>query len=126
MKESARAAQHELAHNRSVAALKELLGDDDPKVRELEDLKARRMPPAVAAMEEAKIMADILEELTAPDSSGAGSDYPTEPIDEQTVQILADNGYDTMEKVREASDENLLAIKGIGEARLAEIREKVG
>lgn len=124
MKEEARAAQHEIAHNRCVAALEQLLGEDHEKIWELRDVRSRRMSPAVAAMEEQKVMADILERLA--NDAVAGSDYPSEPLDESTVQLLADAGYDTLEKVREASDEDLLAIKGVGDAKLAEVREKVG
>jgi DNA-directed RNA polymerase alpha subunit len=105
-----------------VAAFERLLGEDHEKIRELRDVRMRRMSPVVAAMEEQKVMADILEGLAEPQSS----DYPTDPVDESTVRLLSDAGYDTLEKVREASDEELLAIKGIGEKTVAEIREKVG
>ena len=122
MKEERRAAEHELAHNRCVAALEQLLGGDHGKIQELRDVRMRRMSPPVAAMEEQKVMADILEDLVGASASG----YPSEPLEESTVQLLSDAGYDTMEKVRRASDENLFAIKGVGEKTLAEIREKVG
>lgn len=56
---------------------------------------------------------------------GAQSSEP-DPLEESIVQLLADNGYDTLESVRAASDEDLLAIKGIGDGKLAEIREKIG
>ena len=123
MKESARAARDEIAHNRSVAALKALAGEDDPKVTELEDLRARRMPAAVGSMLEREIMADILEGLA---ERQAALKDPGDPLDESTVQTLTDAGYDSLEAVREASDEDLLAINGIGPAKLQEIREKVG
>lgn len=123
MKESARAARDEIAHNRSVAALKSLAGEDDEKVRELEDLRARRVPADVGSMMEREIMADILEGLA---ETHAVLKDPGEPLDQSTVKILADAGYDSMEAIRDASDEDLLAINGIGPAKLQEIREKVG
>ncbi len=123
MKESIRAARDEIAHNRNVAALKRLAGEDDAKVKELEDLRARRLPADVGSMMEREIMADILEGLA---SSGNRTGYPSDPVDESTVQLLADAGYDSLEAIRGASDEALLDIKGIGEAKLREIREKVG
>ncbi len=124
MKESVRAARDEIAHNRSVAALKQLAGENNEKIRELEELRAHNKPPtATGATLEREVMADILEGLAGQSSD---SDYPSDPVDESTVQLLAGAGYDTLEKVREASDEDLLAIKGIGDAKLAEIREKVG
>jgi DNA-directed RNA polymerase alpha subunit len=122
MKEERRAAEHEIAHNRCVTALEQLFGGGHEKIRELRDVRMRRMSPAVAAMEEQKVMADILEDL----ASGQASQYPSDPVDESTVQLLSDAGYDSLEAIREGTDENLLAIKGIGPAKLAEIREKVG
>lgn len=126
MKESARAAQHEIAHNRCVAALKSLVGEDDPKIRELVDLKARRMPPAVGAMMETQIMADILEGLAANTNGVASSDYPLSPMDQDVAEALVAAGYESLNEVRAASDEDLLDIKGIGPAKLKEIREAVG
>lgn len=121
MKESARAARDEIAHNRCVAAMKALVGEDDPKVRELEDLRMRRLPPAVGSMMEREIMADILEALVA-----AHAPVPAAGLDEDVTRLLADAGYDSPQAIREASDEDLLAIKGIGKAKLQEIREAVG
>lgn len=49
------------------------------------------------------------------------------PLDQSTVDLLREQGgLETIEAVREASDEELLAIAGVGPKRLAEIREKVG
>lgn len=123
MKESVRAARDEIAHNRSVAALKQLAGEDNEKIKELENLRLHNVPPTImGATLEREVMADIVEDLV---SAQAGQ-YPSEPLDESTVQLLSDAGYDTLEKVRGASDEELLGIKGLGEKTLEEIREKVG
>lgn len=121
MKESIRAAEHELAHNRCVAALKDLAGEDSPKIQELEDLKARRLPPAVAAMMEVQIMADILESLTTP----ASLEYPLSPLDQDVADNLVAAGYEKLDAVRRASDEDLLAVKGIGPKTLKGIRAAV-
>ena len=212
MKESARAARDEIAHNRSVAALKQLAGEDDHNVKELEDLRARRMPADVGSMMEREIMAGILEGLakrqrvrnfaanlaeTDPGRQGApeqedpstfditpdfltaeqrqslvGAGYlsdeeimeaprgdlealphigdatvdklyeafglnevepdqedsplPSAVLDGDTYALLSESGYDTHEAIVEAPDEDLLAIKGIGDAKLREIRKEVG
>lgn len=85
----------------------------------------RRLPPAVGSMMEREIMADILEGLV-PASAGASSDYPLTPLDQDVADALVSAGYETIDKVREASDEDLLAVKGIGKTKLKEIREAVG
>jgi DNA-directed RNA polymerase alpha subunit len=43
-------------------------------------------------------------------------------IDDQIARALRQAGINTIEKIKQASDEELLAISGIGAARLAEIR----
>jgi hypothetical protein len=42
------------------------------------------------------------------------------------VRVLAHAGYDTVDKVRAASDEGLLLVNGIDEFALRQIREVVG
>ena len=44
----------------------------------------------------------------------------------QVVELLRAAGYTTLEQIRAASDESLLAINGIGARRLADIRTAVG
>lgn len=63
MKESARAARDEVAHNRSMAALEELLGANNDKVKEFAGLRMRRLPTDVRLMMEREILADVLEDL---------------------------------------------------------------
>lgn len=41
---------------------------------------------------------------------------------ESNAELLAENGFDTVEKVEAASDEDLLAINGIGKVKLDQIR----
>jgi DNA uptake protein ComE-like DNA-binding protein len=123
MHEGIMAARDEIAHNRLVAGFNQLTGTDSEKIAELENLRLHNKPPTLMGfMLEREVMADIVEGLV----SAQVSQYPTDPVDESTVKFLTDAGYDTLEKVREASDEDLLAIKGIGEKTVAEIREKVG
>jgi hypothetical protein len=45
-----------------------LAGEDDEKVRELEELRTRRMPEGVRMMNQREIIADILEGLAATQS----------------------------------------------------------
>lgn len=158
MKESARAARDEIAHNRCVAALKALASEGNEKVAELEDLRMRRLPAPVSSMMEREIMADVLEGLhkaqvvrnftaalertrvpaePAVDPPLEQADSPAEPavdppialggiVEGDVVDLLKDAGYNTVESIANASDKDLLDIKGIGPAKLAEIREAVG
>jgi DNA uptake protein ComE-like DNA-binding protein len=126
MKRSRLAAEDEIAHDRIVAAFKALLGEDHERVQALDGLKGIRMPTDVRAMEEKKIMADVLEGIAENRAGNKAGAYPSEPLDENLVQILADAGYDTLEKIRNASDEELLEIDGIGPKSLEKIRQAVG
>ncbi|MDP9439804.1 MAG: hypothetical protein M3P49_13865 [Actinomycetota bacterium] len=144
MKESARAARDEIAHNRCVVALKSLVGENHEKVRELEDLKAQRLSAPVAGMMEREIMAEILEvlersqrvgnfvaalkatEASSPpqkEASEGGTDLRTLEVPAEWIRLLVPAGYETGESVAEASDEELLAIKGVGEATLKDLRD---
>ena len=123
MKESARAARDEIAHNRSVAALEKLAGEDDPKVQELKDLRTRRVPPEVATMMEREIMADILEGLAGSRVVQDETDLEDlSGIEEALAGVLNEAGYLTKDQLRQATDEELLAIKGIGPATVEKIR----
>lgn len=44
-------------------------------------------------------------------------------LDGDTVKLLKDAGFDTPAKVIAASDDDLLSIKGVGQATLKKIRE---
>ena len=44
-------------------------------------------------------------------------------FDDSIADLLNDAGYGVVESVRQASDEDLLAISGVGAAKLAHIRE---
>lgn len=48
---------------------------------------------------------------------------PFDVVDEKTTEILKNAGYDSVEKIKQASDEELLAIKGIAAKRLEQIRK---
>jgi hypothetical protein len=51
--------------------------------------------------------------------------FRASPLSEKILELLASEGYDTPEKIKEAEDYSLLAIKGIGEATLKTIRENI-
>lgn len=51
--------------------------------------------------------------------------YKKPPTPVEKFSVLAAAGFDTFQKIREASDEELLAVKGIGKATLAKIRQEV-
>lgn len=46
-------------------------------------------------------------------------------LSERTVDLLRENGYDDVSTVSEATDEDLLAVDGIGPATLTDIRNAV-
>lgn len=46
-----------------------------------------------------------------------------ESLDDDLAELLSGAGIDSPEKIRAASDDDLRAIKGIGPAKLREIRE---
>lgn len=118
--ESALAARNERNHNRTMAALEGLVQDEGL----LERLKTAQQPHRDAAWQQAErneVMADIAEHLLATYSSA-----PAGGLDKDVTKVLAGAGYEGPEAIREASDEDLLAIKGIGQKTLVEIREKVG
>lgn len=50
------------------------------------------------------------------------AEKPSE-LDENTVELLNGGGFDTPEKIKEASDDTLLDIEGIGKGTLKKIRE---
>lgn len=51
---------------------------------------------------------------------------PPLPDDFPVRDLLADAGLETLERVRAASDDDLLALDGVGPKRLREIREAAG
>ena len=83
-------------------------------------------PAEVAALK--KQVEDLQGQLSAKDAEitalkdGEGTPLP-EPFVNATVrELLLNAGYSTLEKVQAASDEHLLALDGVAEGRLAEIR----
>lgn len=130
---SALAARTTLAHRRILAAVEQLA--DDPA--QVEALKGSQLPsrdPAYQAVVQLESIVGVLEGLVADEAA------PTEevarlsptpspvvlPLDEPTVMLLVNAGFDTPEALREATDDELLAIKGIGRKTLKEIRGAPG
>lgn len=72
--------------------------------------------------------------MLTPDSNKAAETEPPEieqvlsltPAQEQAARALVAGGYYTAADVREASDEDLLEVSGIGPVTLALIREALG
>lgn len=65
------------------------------------------------------------EQATAQDYEKRGNHITPLPDDFPEKERLSDSGYNTVEKVQQASDEELLDIKYIGNKTLQEIRETV-
>lgn len=60
------------------------------------------------------------------ETEDTGTEGATEiPEDFPKREVLIENGYDTMEKIRNATSEDLLEIEGIGEATLNTIGNAV-
>ncbi len=70
---------------------------------------------------------DLQERVTKLEQAGgspaAGKDFYSEELNEKIHQALADAGYRTIGDIQQATDEELLAIPGIGPAALRRIRE---
>ena len=66
--------------------------------------------------------AEASEESEA-ESNDESSDTSDVPEDFPSRELLIENGFDSLAKIREASDEELTSITGIGKAILASIRE---
>jgi hypothetical protein len=49
--------------------------------------------------------------------------FKASPLSEDLLNLLAENGLDTIEKIREAEDYIITSIKGIGDATLKKIRD---
>lgn len=120
MKEIVRAIRQENAQNRCLAALKELAGEDEEKVVELENLKNVRLSDPDRAMMELEIMADILEDLSG--TTQEDELLSVDGIGEETAADLRRRGIETKDDLRAASDEDLLDVPSIGPGRLKKIR----
>ena len=74
----------------------------------------------------------VVEPTKQPDNTGGdqqpdndqqpGTPLP-EALDQRVREALAAAGYTSVEEVRDADDETLLAVEGIGKATLAKVRE---
>jgi DNA-directed RNA polymerase alpha subunit len=118
-REAALAARDEVARKRTLAAF-EALVDEDLLVR----LKGAGQPARDARYAQTaqnEVIADIAEHLAEKYAS-----VPAGGLDKDVTELLAEAGYDGPEAIRKAPDEELLAIKGIGSAKLQEIRETTG
>jgi DNA uptake protein ComE-like DNA-binding protein len=80
--------------------------------------------PQYQDMRENEVLNEILGEMVA--APAATIDYPLSPLDQDVVEALVAAGYEKLDGVREASDEELLAVKGIGPKTLKDIRGAVG
>lgn len=67
--------------------------------------------------------AEFLERVAEQVEGQSGSSSDELPEDFPHRELLAGTPYNTKEALRAASDDDILAVKGIGEAKLGEIRE---
>lgn len=96
-------------------------------VRRLDDARAEApRQPQYQDMRENEVLNEILGKMAAAPAASATSDYPLTPLDQDVADALVAAGYEKLEAVREASDEDLLKLKGIGPATLKDIRAAVG
>lgn len=117
---------------RRIAASLEKLASDQHKIEELRYYGMASRNPEFTQARQLEVIAELLEEVsggTPPEATddGATDDGATdEGLSDNTAKILNDAGYDSDEAIRNASDEELLAIDGIGPKKLEEIRAEVG
>jgi hypothetical protein len=73
--------------------------------------------PWTAELEARGVVIPVEAPETALQESVSGVEIP---------DILVQAGFDTAESIRAASDDELLAVSGVGKATLAQIREEIG
>jgi hypothetical protein len=98
-------------------------------------LKIRELDERLGEVEKTvDVLADEVLENPAPDAttdaSGRGvtltRSVEAGALGDAVLAALRDAGYDTLEKIRDAFDEELLAISGIGPKTLKQIRTQIG
>lgn len=135
------AIQVELAHNRALEIVRELGGEANVERLEYLDglgghLTSVNSPAQLSSAQSVLIVAlaeivqqqerriAALEPVAAADpddeTAAAGNERPV--LSDDLAQLLANAGYADDQAVREASDGDLLKIKGVGPAKLEEIR----
>lgn len=112
------------SHDRLMSAMEQLAEKYDAR-NEYEQVQAASSAPArdpeVKNLLEAEAMADLLESIAADTGAGGGIE-DLDGIGPDITEDLAASGVNTREDLEEASDETLLAVPGIGPARLKKIR----
>lgn len=90
-------------------------------------LEVSHPEPAMKAMLQAESMRDFLKELDAALGGGpAATDLESiDGIGAEVAHELRQSGFDTLEGLKDASDEALLMIDGIGKAALKKIRSQL-
>ncbi len=74
----------------------------------------------------AKAIDKFREEFERPEDVEEDPNALTSLLDQQTAELLIAAGYGSARAVRDAGDDELLAVEQIGDARLAQIRDAVG
>ncbi len=92
--------------------------------RRIEEAGRRGRDPEYRLNEQLEALADVLEEAIQDNVMRDEGDLTSiKGIDEATAQTLKDAGYETKADLRDADDEELLAISGIGPGTLHKIRK---
>ncbi len=101
------------------------VGEDAPaaEVARTPEVSKRLSDGRLVEAEARRVAAPAPTAPAAPAESAPASRPAAGGIPDSTMQALAVAGYDTPEKVRAASDDDLKRVPGVGDAMLARIRE---
>lgn len=92
--------------------------EEEPKIPTSAMVAAQRPDPEPEEAAPAEEVEEVSEETTVTLRS-----VEELVLDSSTEELLIEAGYETIEELHEASDEELLDIKGIGPKTLEEVRE---
>lgn len=114
--------------------LGELFGVEDAEEKAVPSYPGKiRRDPAMVQMHDVKALADVIEEVvTKAESMDVGGEAPVTSLEElkgvsdDTKLRLYFGGIYSVEDVREASEEDLTAVKGIGPAKARDLKQQAG
>lgn len=126
------AEQYEIEKNHALR-LARLAGIEDPESRIDPELTAtvRFGDPALAELIQQKARNDLKEEaLTRLEGTSEGDSQDSleevDGIGPDLAEKLQEAGYHSPQDLKSASDEELLAVDGLGPSRLRQVREDLG
>ena len=120
-----RAERRAIAQQRIESAVS-LLAEQQPELVAFADrLRATNKDPELEALFRLEAIADFLSQLTGPEQEPPSELAALDGLGPELVQALADKGIVTLVDLTAASDEDLLAVSGIGKGLLKKLRSQI-